>query len=260
VWVAWRDPALRRLVGGMTVAGLVLWFGPELWGSGNALRAGERARDPNPNALAFAKHPALEVAKRYFQMTPWPVEAGLVATLGFAVARRRLGAGGLLGLTAVAWLAVVAVMTEAGFSGHARYLVAPIALASAAGGIGLGGLAAPFAARPRIIAAVVLVALGSVVAARASDVIDDGKAAANEARLMADLTAAIRAAGGRERVQAWRLNRPIARIRTNAVVPGTVFRTPPPPREITGGPPIALPPGFHQVARTKGWQVLSSCR
>jgi hypothetical protein len=113
------------------------------------------------------------------------------------------------------------------------------------------------------------------VAARASDVIDDGKAAANEARLMADLTAAIRAAGGRERVQAcgqvvigpfqvtalsWRLNRPIARIRTNAVVPGTVFRTPPPPREITGGPPIALPPGFHQVARTKGWQVLSSCR
>ncbi|HEY3018774.1 MAG TPA: hypothetical protein VGJ32_01195, partial [Solirubrobacteraceae bacterium] len=70
LWLAWRDPAARRLVAGMTVVGAVVWFGPELWGSGNPLRAGERARDPNPNALAFAEHPALEVARRFDSMMP----------------------------------------------------------------------------------------------------------------------------------------------------------------------------------------------
>src|SRR4051794_29140759 len=130
LWLAWREPPLRKVVAGMSVAGLVLWFGPELWGSGNALRAGERARDPNPNALAFAEHPAREVARRFGEMTPLPALIGLGAALALAAVRRRaLAAPGLLAVAALAWLGVVAVMTEAGFSGNARYLIAPVALA-----------------------------------------------------------------------------------------------------------------------------------
>src|SRR4051795_4181377 len=96
VWLAWREPRLRRLVAGMTIAGAALWFGPELWGSGNALRAGQRARDPNPNALAFAKHPALEVVKRFDSMMPLVAEIGAAVALVTAAVRRRIDLTALL--------------------------------------------------------------------------------------------------------------------------------------------------------------------
>src|SRR3954452_15449498 len=106
LWLARRDRSARRLVTGLTVATLALWFGPELWGSGNPWRAGQRAHDPNPNALAFADHPALEVVKRGIAMTPAVALAGLAA----AFVQRPLR---LLAVAALAWLAEVAIMTEA---------------------------------------------------------------------------------------------------------------------------------------------------
>src|SRR3954468_1491534 len=111
LWVAWRDPAARKLVAGLALATLALWFGPELWGSGNAWRGGQRAHDPNPNSLAFAEHPAREVVKRAISMTPAIAIAGLVAALFQRPLR-------LLALVALAWVAEVAIMTEAGFSGN----------------------------------------------------------------------------------------------------------------------------------------------
>ena len=42
----------------------VLWFVPEYWGSGDLLRAAERAREPNPDSAAFAEHPFVEVFRR----------------------------------------------------------------------------------------------------------------------------------------------------------------------------------------------------
>src|SRR3954468_2140539 len=109
VWLARREPRARAGVAILSAATLVLWFGPELWGSGNPWRAGERAHDPNPNALAFADHPALEVVKRAISMTPAVALAGLVA----AFFQRPLR---LIAAASVAWLVEVAIMTEAGFS------------------------------------------------------------------------------------------------------------------------------------------------
>jgi hypothetical protein len=275
LWAAWRDPSLRRLVAAMTVAGLVLWFGPELWGSGNALRAGERARDPNPNALAFADHPALQVAKRFVQMMPWPAVAGLVAALGLAATRRRLGPGGLFGLAALAWLGVVAVMTEAGFSGNARYLIAPISLACVAGGIGLAQLAERLApGRATLVLGLTVVLLAIPIATRQDDLRADAEAAHNEARLMDDLTLVINRAGGPASLRrcgrvaigpfqvtalAWRLDVPIQRIQTKPIIPGTLFRAAPQPRQISGAPPLPTPRGYHAVAQTRAWQALSTC-
>src|SRR5947209_1931332 len=118
LWLARRDKGSRKLVAGLTIVTLALWFGPEVWGSGNALRAGQRARDPNPDALTFADFPAWEVVKRAVAMTP------LLALLGtlLALGRRPLR---LIALTAIVWLAEVAVMTELGFSGNERYMIAP---------------------------------------------------------------------------------------------------------------------------------------
>src|SRR4051812_24313062 len=257
LWAAWRDPDLRRLVGAMTVAGLVLWFGPELWGSGNALRAGERARDPNPNALAFAEHPALEVGKRFLQMTPAPAELGLLAALATAALRRRLHPAALLSLAALAWLAVVAVMTEAGFSGNARYLMAPVALACLAGAVGLVELLALVIPSRLALAALAAVLILPVAVTRADDLVRDGRAVRNEARLMDDLTIAVQNAGGAASIRrcggtiatgpfqvtalAWRLDTPIRGVATKPSDSGTVFRAGGRPRPIPGAPPMALP-------------------
>ena len=54
----------------------LLWFGPELWGSGDALRASSRANNPNPGSAAFAEHPGLEVVERFHHRTVWAARGG----------------------------------------------------------------------------------------------------------------------------------------------------------------------------------------
>src|SRR5215210_7715073 len=61
LWLAWSEPRRRPLVAGAFVVCGILWFAPEYWGSGDWLRAANRARQPNPDSPAFAEHPFLEV-------------------------------------------------------------------------------------------------------------------------------------------------------------------------------------------------------
>src|SRR3954451_14024080 len=275
LWVAWREPPLRKVVAGMTLAGAAVWFGPELWGSGNALRAGERARDPNPNALAFAEHPAREVVRRFHSMLPLVAELGLAAAVIQAALRRRLGVTGVLAVASLAWLGVVAVMTEAGFSGNARYLIAPVSLACVSGGAVLGQLLTRAARRPAVAIALAAAALVPAIAVRADDLSRDGRAVRNEARLMDDLTRAVDASGGAASILrcgdvttgpfqvtalAWRLDAPIRRVGLHPRAPGTLFRAGPRPRSIPGAPPLATPDRrWKAIARTEAWQVLSTC-
>ena len=65
LWLWFREPELRLRVAAVGVAVPVLWFGPELWGSGEPLRASSRANNPNPGSAAFADNPGLEVVKRF---------------------------------------------------------------------------------------------------------------------------------------------------------------------------------------------------
>src|SRR4051794_10773187 len=53
LWLAWRNPRARKLVIGSAVVLLAVWFLPELWGSGELLRAAERANNPDPQSPAF---------------------------------------------------------------------------------------------------------------------------------------------------------------------------------------------------------------
>jgi hypothetical protein len=140
LWLWFRDPRLRlRLV---VLAGLIplLWFGPELWGSGDALRASTRANNPNPGSAAFAEHPGLEVLERFHHRTVWALEAaGLLGLLVAAVAwvrRRQQGTILVVGGIAVAWMALVAAMTEGGYAGNQRYLIVATAALCVLGGIG----------------------------------------------------------------------------------------------------------------------------
>jgi hypothetical protein len=118
----------------------VLWLGPELWGSGDALRASTRANNPNPGSAAFAEHPSLELFARFRMVVIAPVKAGILIATGYALYRwvRRRAEGATLAVLigAIGWLALVAGMTEAGYAGNPRYLIVSTAGAALLGGIG----------------------------------------------------------------------------------------------------------------------------
>ena len=117
-----------------------LWFLPEWWGSGNLLRAAERARQPNPDSAAFAQWPFVEVFRRSFPILMPPVLVGAAIALGAGVAglaggprrhpaaravRRRRRADDRRGRD-----------DQAGFAGNLRYVALPAALIAVLAGAG----------------------------------------------------------------------------------------------------------------------------
>jgi len=153
LYLFWRDAGARKLVVALFALIPVLWFLPELWGSGHLLRGVTRAQHPRSNSAAFAKCPVCTV----FRKEAWPTVMnrvklpGLIAMLVAALGLWRMRAGWWrhagpvdravrarawllgLGLFGLVWWLGVAVETQAGFSGNNRYLVlgtAPVAIVS----------------------------------------------------------------------------------------------------------------------------------
>jgi hypothetical protein len=157
LWLAWRDPAARKLVIGLFALIPLLWFLPEYWGSGHFLRGVSRAHTPRSNSAAFAKCPFCKELSAH----AWPTVllrtkiAALIAVVASAVpvgralrARRPLRLSGpreralaavvLAGVTGLVWWILIAILTQAGFSGNDRYLVLGAALIDIAGGVAWG--------------------------------------------------------------------------------------------------------------------------
>jgi len=158
LYLFWRDPGARKLVVGMFALIPVLWFLPELWGSGHLLRGVTRAQHPRSNSAAFAKCPVCTV----FKKEAWPtvlnrvkipgIIALFVAAFGLWRTRaswwRRSGPvdRGIrarawllgLGLFGLVWWLGIAFETQAGFSGNNRYLVLGTAPVAIAGGVAWG--------------------------------------------------------------------------------------------------------------------------
>jgi len=293
LWLWFAVPELRvRLVGGAALLPL-LWFGPELWGSGDALRASDRATKPNPGSAAFAENPGLEVAHRFIVRTVIPLQiAAAVAVLAAAVAfvreRKQLA---ILALFAVAfaWIALVGGMTEAGYAGNQRYLIVTTATLCTLGGIGAGRIFAGLALAaqrcgvgPRgglaVATAVVLVGLVALTP-MIRDKYDNVSATLDELRyeasLWGELPDAIDRAGGREvllecgsvysgpfqtQMVAYELG--LHGIEVGALggtpAPGVAFRT----RTIPDGPLVAklTDDRFRRVAANERWQVVTAPR
>lgn len=146
LWLFFASPTMRMRLSlvGSAVLILVLWFVPELIGSGDLLRASSRASDPNPGSAAFAESPGLEVVSSWVGTIINPLK--LAAVIGGAWAlgafqRRRLHAGATaLMVAGGAWLALVALMTEGGYAGNPRYLIISTVVACTLGGIGMGAI------------------------------------------------------------------------------------------------------------------------
>jgi MFS family permease len=187
----------------------VLWLGPELWGSGNALRASDRAQQPNPDSPAFADNPALEVVDNAIGMIPWAAVAGVVALLVLVAARRAPQgrgalAAGLAGVAA-AWIVLVALMTSNGFSGNSRYLMPPAALLIVLGAAGLVW-AAGAAWRRRapgtaLLAVAAVAAMVAFAGQDAHDVPDQLRGVEYQAELADGLGRVVEKAGGADRLR-----------------------------------------------------------
>jgi len=142
LWLLLIDARALWLVIGGFVLIPALWFLPELWGSGNIWRAADRAQQPNSNSPAFAKHPFVKVIQETWPLVITPVKASAAFALALAawdwIRNRRQGAVLAVGGLALAWIVLIATMTQAGFSGNPRYIILGTSMLAVCGGVGFG--------------------------------------------------------------------------------------------------------------------------
>jgi hypothetical protein len=253
-----RRPQDRPWLIGCAVAVPALWFVPEWLGSGDLLRSGERARVPNPGQPATQAFPAWAALREAATLLLWPLWAGVIV----AVTDRRLRP---LAAAGAAWVALVAVMAQAGFSGEPRYSLpggALLAIAGAAGLIellrGRRALWLPFALAALTLA--LLPKLDRLGDVRREQAWQWGLAHDLE-RLLDGRRDAVLACGrpyvGRLRgpLLAYRLDVEKRRVAFEPVGPGAVFRSRLHPDSLVE--PAA--PGFAPAAEVGRWELRVRC-
>jgi len=292
LWLLWRDHGAWKLVLGLFALLPALWFGPELWGSGNLFRAASRASDPNPNSPAYSAHPALTVLQnaRPVVFTPGKIGTALAILVGLVetVRTRRLAPALFVALAAGAWLVTVAGLTEAHFSGNPRYLLPASGLLSIVGGVGWGWLVARAAwlaarvGRPEGATAATLIALALVAGVfavptyRRLQLLHKIEVALHYQAIVRDrYVAVVDRMGGREPVLAcgkpyagkflvamvaWYLDTPGINVAFDPAAPGAppgvVFSVKTTRRE----DPVPIPPpSYRPVADSGPWHVFAHC-
>lgn len=287
-----RDPRRRAQL--VALAGLqaLLWFGAELWGSGDALRSSHRAGMPSEGGPLLTDFPGLAVLGSALTQVPawaWP---GVLVAAGAAVADVARGRGVTHQRLAVAllvlgagWAAVVAAMTVAGVSsGDQRYLLVTAACAAALAGAGwvraggwiAGRLRCPGRAERAagVAAALVAVALlgaGVVDAgARLRQVRAQAELRADESERVEGLAEAVRRAGGRPALLscgpvatgpyevpyvAWELRTSLPDIAVEPSPTGVVLSA--------RAAPLPPPPAFRAIAldglAARHWELFTTC-
>jgi len=248
------------------------WFLPELAGSGDVLRSGARARLPNPGQPALAAVPAAASAAEAAALLLWPLWIGLAA-VGVAARRDPAARRALLPAAAgLGWVAVVAAMAQAGFSGEPRYALPGVALIAVSGAAGLV-LAARRSPWPLAATALATLLLAVPVGSRATDLGDLRASQAYQWQLASELGDVVRAAGGRGGVlacgrpyvgpyrgplMAYRLGVVKAAVEPDDAPhpPAVVFRS---ALTRTAEPAPAAPAGARTVARSPLWRVQCAC-
>jgi hypothetical protein len=183
----------------------------------------------------------------------------LLAVVGAALGGRTAR---LLAAGALAWVALVAVMTEAGYAGNPRYNVAPAAVACVLAGVGVAA-AARRAVPASVLAAVLVAATLAFTAGDLSDQLDELGARADRRE---QLNTLVDRAGEpcepaytnqpMKAMLAWRIDASMEHLADAPRPPGVVFRAPP---GFDGGPALPPAPGFTTVAREGDWDLAAAC-
>jgi hypothetical protein len=260
----------------------VLWFGPDVIGAGGALGASDAARGTaSPQSAVYADVPAFEVLVDFAELVTPPVL--LAAVLGVILGGRTAR---VLAAGALAWVALVAVMTQAGYAGNPRYNVAPAAVACVLAGVGIAAIVRRIttgsdASSARIedpptrrAAGLVLAALlgAATLAFTAGDLSDQVDELGARADRREQLGALVDRAGGPAAIArcgpvftnqpmkamlAWRLDVDMEHLADPPRPPGAVFRAPP---GYDGGPALPVAPGFAPLTSDGAWELTATCR
>ena len=277
-WLWRAAPALRREIAAALVAVPVAWCVPELLSSGRPFRAADAARGPaSVGSAALEDHPAWAVARNAVTLATVPVALAFAGAVGAALlAARRAGRRAaadpvvLLAAAVLAWVALVAAMTVAGFAGNPRYSAPAAGLAAVLAGCAVARL-------PRRAAAAGAVALVVVVAGLQAGPLDDQRAdVARRADLREQLGALVDRAGGAQALRAcgpiraygptttavaWRLDVALEHLPDPAPPGAVAFRA----RDRSGGPlaPALDRAGLAALPRaagTRDWELRTACR
>jgi hypothetical protein len=270
LWLAWVEPRRRWLVLGCFAANGILWFAPEYWGSGDWLRAANRAHQPNPDSPAFADRPFLEVFRLSSGILAPPVLLGAALSLIKPIRARRWDVRCSLFAAAAFLMIVVGLMTEAGFAGNLRYVALPAALVCVLAGVGwvdvVGWAGARFGRAGTVVAAGAIVALAAVFLIANLGVLKDSwDRTRTEADFYDTLPAAIAKAGGREALTrchvftgpyqvpsvAWHLKLHTGQVGLEPTRPGILIA----PHDSR----LADDESYPLVTTTRRWVVRSDC-
>jgi hypothetical protein len=281
IWLWVRVPVLRRLE--LVLAALIplLWFVPEAIGSGEPFRAATRAKAPAPgsNVPALSDHPVHALLSNSRHVLIQPALWGAAIALVLYVWRpwRREWVTFVLGLWALAWLGIVAAMTGHGYSGNARYLIAPGGLACVVAGVGWARLGGEISSRVRLpfigfALAAVLVAISLPwIGPRLHLLHVEGKIAVHESRIDSNIDDAVARAGGADKVRrcggvytgpfevptvAYELHLHFSGVALDPHAPGTLFQTRVTPASPLGPP---APKDFRYVGSAGPWRVYTTC-
>jgi hypothetical protein len=143
LWLWRREPSARVAVVAAGVLVPMLWLGPDVLGIGGALSASRAARgEPSLGSAALEDVPGLAVLADAVALLTVPASLAAVAgtIAGPRLARALAGA-------AAAWIAIVAVMAQAGYAGNPRYLVAAMAFGCVLAGSGAAWIGAEIVRR-----------------------------------------------------------------------------------------------------------------
>jgi len=259
----WRKRPRARPVLALGLLALpAAWLLPDLLAADELLRSAGRARIPNPGQPALAEVPALESLRRAAGLALAPVALGVLL---LRPERDRVAAR--LALAALAWVLLVAGMSQLGFSGEERYALPGVALLGVAGAVGLARLGGGRRWGPAVVLALALLA----ALPRLGGLPEERERLARAARLAGDLERAVGLAGGREAVLA--CGRPVVgplrgpllayalavakrRVAFDPGAPGVVFVS---RLSHERRPAPRVPPGHVTLARAGSWRVLARC-
>jgi hypothetical protein len=238
LWLMWHDPRTRGLVVGLGLLTLALWFVPQEIGGGSFISGVIRAQHPRPNSAAFASCPfCTELADHAWTLVLLRIKAAAMLVIGIGGGalvrawrqRGRITIEGrrerallnlvLCGAFGYLWWIIIALETQAGFSGNDRYLVIGSAFIEicGAGGFGWAAIALTEPLRHRVkrrlrrpgacaLASAATLALAFMVVpnwvgGNLLDLPATHRALVYQATLRRDLVALIRRAGGPERLK-----------------------------------------------------------
>jgi hypothetical protein len=263
LWLWRAEPAARRAVVAAALVVPLLWVGPDVLGTGGLASASRAARgEPSLGSAALESIPGLAVLADAVDLLTIP--AALAVLIAIVVGSRTVR---VLAAAAALWVAIVAVMAQAGYAGNPRYLVAAVAVGCVVAGVGAARVVVG-AARVPVLALVVVVAAGALAFGDLRDEARDVRARADSREALGRL---VSSAGGRDalvrcRVHtapdvrplvAWTLDVSMLGIDRPPRRPDTVVRW----RPYGGGPlqPALDPAGYRLLARVPGWEAWAGC-